>query len=50
VAPDPGKVTSLGEQANVETIAGERLDERRAGAVADRSESQIGSSIPATLP
>jgi hypothetical protein len=39
------EVTSLGEQANEETITGERLYERRPRAVLDRCEPQIASFI-----
>ena len=39
------EVACLGEQANVETIAGERLDEWGARPMLDRGESQIASFI-----
>jgi hypothetical protein len=42
VADDLDQVVLLGRQANVEMLAGERLDVRRACAVLDRSEAQVG--------
>jgi hypothetical protein len=40
VAADRAEIAGLGEDANVETIAGERLYEGGSSAVLDRSESQ----------
>jgi hypothetical protein len=49
VAAHRREIAGLGEKANVETIAGERLHERGASAVLDRGESQIESLIQPTL-
>jgi hypothetical protein len=49
VAANRGEIASLGENANVETIAGERLHEWSPGAVLDRCESQSASLIQPTL-
>jgi len=45
VTDNCGEVTRFGKQANVETIAGERLDEWGARPMLDRGESQIASFI-----
>jgi hypothetical protein len=49
VTPHRREVAGLGEKANVETIAGERLNERGTSAVPDRGESQIESLTRPTL-
>jgi hypothetical protein len=49
VATNRRKVAGLGEKANVETIAGERLHERSASAVLDRGESQSEFLMHPTL-
>jgi hypothetical protein len=49
VAADRAEIAGLGQDANVETVTGERLYERRASAVLDRGESQFASSMCPTL-
>jgi hypothetical protein len=49
VAANRREVAGFGQQANVETIAGQRLNEWSSSAVLDRSESQNASFIQPTL-
>jgi hypothetical protein len=42
MADDLDQVVLLGRQANVKMLARERLDVRRACAMLDRSEAQVG--------
>ena len=49
VAPDRRQVTRFGEEANIETVTGQRLHERRTSAVLNRGESQRASFMRPTL-
>jgi hypothetical protein len=49
VTADRAQITGLREDANVETVAGKRLNEGGPSTVLDRGESQIVSFMKPTL-